>query len=122
MFNSFKDMFKDMYLEAAGYDVKKMKEEKIKRKEINKQSVIIFSNKSKYIIKGIGILFLIIAFLCISSFVEEKSYINIFKYIFLVLLDIIGMVCISKKSKRSELIGLCIIIIFVILNFVVPTI
>lgn len=122
MFNSFKDMFKDMYLEAAGYDVKKMKEEKRKIEEMKKQEIIIFSNKSKHIIRGIGILFIFIAILCISSFLQNKNYIEIFKYSFMIFLDIVGMICISKRNKKSEIIGLCIIIVFVILNFVVPVI
>lgn len=121
-FNSFKNLFNDMYFERAGFDINKMKLERKEKEEIEKRDTIIFSNKNKYIISSFGVFFFAVAILCISSGITNKNYIEIIKYSFMLILDIAGIIFINIKTKKTELIGLVIVIIFILLNFIIPII
>lgn len=121
-FSSFKKLFRDMYFEGAGFDVNQMKLERKEKEENNRKEIIIFSNKSKYIISSFGVLFFMVAILCISTGITNKDYIEIIKYSFMLLLDITGIIFINIKSKRTELIGLIIVIVFILLNLIIPII
>lgn len=118
MFN----LLKDIYFECAGYDLEKIKAEKKEKEEIKRRDKIIFTNKSKHIIRTFGILYFAVAAICISSGITNSNFVEVIKYSFMLLLDITGMFFISIKNKSSEIIGLCIIIVFVLINFMIPVI
>lgn len=118
----FFNVLKEMYLECSGYDLKKIKTEKKEKEEMKKKDKIIFTNRSKHIIRTFGILYFSVAAICISSGITDSNFIEVIKYSFMLLLDIVGMIFISIKNKSSEIMGLCIIMIFVLINFMIPII
>lgn len=122
MFNSFKNFFNDLYFESAGYDVNAMKEERKNKIAEEKKDVILLSKKSKHIIRGLGIIYLGVSMLCISSSLNDKNFLEVFGYILLLVMDIAGIICVSIKNKKTEIISLFLVGTFIILNFLFPII
>lgn len=111
MFN----FMKDIYLEMNGIDPEAARKEKSEEKTIDK---VIFSFRSKVVIWIMGIIYLIITVPIIIFMIKTGINISIFKYILLMVMDILILICISIKKKTSEVIALATIICFVIINFV----
>lgn len=103
------NLFKDMYFEARGYDLNAMKQERI-----------VLSKLTKHIIRGAGVLFLIIGAISVSTFYDNKDWLNMAKYIFMIALGITSMILISIKRKDTEVAGIISSAVFVILNMILP--
>lgn len=103
------DFFKDMYLEVNGIEPKE-----VKKKE--KDEKIIFNFKTKIGIWFMGIIYMIIGISSIALIIRTQISINIIKYIMLIIVDLIILICISIKRKNTETIALVGIIIFIVIN------
>ena len=110
MFN----FMKDIYLEMNGIDPEAARKEKLEEKTIDK---IIFSFRSKVVVWIMGIIYLIITVPIIIFTIKTGINISIFKYILLMVMDILILTCISIKKKVTESISLAAIICFVLINF-----
>lgn len=116
MFN----LFKDMYFEARGYDLNVMKKERIVREEEKRKEQVILSKMAKHIIRCAGSLFLLVGAIILSTYFENRDWLNVVKYIFMIALDIASMILISIKRKDTEVAGIICSAVFVILNMILP--
>lgn len=116
MFN----LFKDMYFEAQGYDLNAMKQERLEKEQEKKKETLVLNKVAKHIIRGAGILFLLIGTISVSTYFENGEWLNIAKYIFMITLDITAMVLVSIKKKDTEVAGIICSAVFVILNMILP--
>lgn len=110
------DFFKDVYAEMNGLDYDIIKKEKQLKKEQKADGKII-NTSTKIIIYVMGILYLIVGSVSISLSLRSGFNLIIFKYILLIILDIVAIILISIKNKNTQLIGLICIGLFMIINF-----
>lgn len=116
MFN----LFKEMYFEVQGYDIETMKKERIEMQEEKKKEQVILSKMVKHIIRCAGVLFLLLGTIIISTYFENRDWINVIKYIFMIVLDIASMILVTINKKNTEIAGIICSAIFVILNMILP--
>lgn len=111
------DFFKDVYLETQGIDSDKARKIREERQEIKKLDRYIFSKKMKISISFLAIIYLILVFITFKFGVTNLSLMNIIKYIILSLTSLSVIVLFLFKSKKTEIIALGLIIIFIIGNY-----
>mgnify|MGYP006973345966 FL=1 len=118
MFNYWKELGWELY----GYDVAKMKNEK-KQKKIEKEKNIIFLNRTtKIVINILSVIYLPICWLSLDGYYHTQNYIGFFFYILMAFLDI-GIIVLSNiKKRQTELIAIVGILIFILLNMLLPII
>lgn len=107
------DFFKDAYAEINGLDVDRMKDE---RKNIRKQCQL-FNRKTKIIISIVGVLYLVIASTNILMLLKNGFSPLILKYVLLSILDISIIVTMLIKNRKTEIVSIVGIVLFVIINF-----
>lgn len=118
MFN----LYKDIYFQLKGYDMEAVKKEQIEKEKKKRENRIILSLSTKIVIDFAGILYLIIGWICMSESYKSQNYISFSAYIFMLILDLITITLINIKLKKTEIIGIVCVIIFIIFNMVVPII
>jgi hypothetical protein len=101
------DFFKDMYYEVSGI------EKPIKKKE----DKIIFSKSAKIIICCMGVLYLGVGTIMISNCIDSGNYLSIFKYVFLIILDIAANIFMFMKTKKAEQIAFILVVLFIAVNY-----
>lgn len=113
------DFFKDMYLEAIGLDPSKVQDEKkVKREEENKNHFV--KKKTKQYIIAAALLFILIHALSLVISFSSGSVPEIIKSIIMILLTAVCVICFFVGTKRTEAIGIAIIVVVVILSFLIP--
>lgn len=111
------DFFKDVYLEAQGIDSDEARKVREERKEIKKLGRYIFSKKMKISISFLAIIYLILVFITFKLGVNSLSVMNVIKYIILSLISLSVVVLFLFKSKKTEIIALVLIIVFITGNY-----
>lgn len=116
MFN----IFKDMYFEASGFDLHKMKQEKIKNEQDKFHDVIYLKKSTKWIIVLGGLLYFVIGAICISDNLNNNNLISVFTYFACIMIDVLSLIFINIKSKETEILGIIGVVIFIIINMFLP--
>jgi len=107
------DFFKDVALEARGIDPDELRLKKKLEKEEKKKETIIFSKTAKGIVYFFGIFYLLTGAIGFGGTMGDEGFTLIaVKFFFLLLVDLAALICISIKSKKTEIAGLILIAIF----------
>ena len=114
------DFFKDTYNEyVLGKNPDEEKKNKLLKIEEEKKKVIIIPNSIKKIIYVMGILYLIISIQSIVFSIQSKiSYMALAPTIFFIILDIGSLISLSLKTRKSEIVGIVLILVFIISLFI----
>lgn len=116
MINKF---LEDAYFELNGYDMDQIKKERQQIIEQEKASTIIFKNNTKRLITVFGILMIVVAALSCYYDFKTGNRIEFYKYLLLSILEILTLILLWIKTKKSEVasaVGMALIVIF---NFVI---
>lgn len=113
---------KDIYFEANGFDMDKIREEKKIKIEKEKKDIIIFNMKTKKILVGVGLLFLIVSIGSLLISHHQSNIAGIIKNIFLIVINITSMICIVIKKKNTEMASIIGMVIIIISTFLLPMI
>lgn len=105
------DFYKKTYCDIYGIDYKKADKK-------NKKPIYFLSQTSKALIYIFGIIFVLIGVLNIIISLENNSTLGLIKNLFYIITYLLVMVLISIKSKKSELFGVVILSILILLNLV----
>lgn len=107
------DFFKDMYYEMQGFDLDKMKEERLKKKE---QETLFFDTKLKIIFCAIGAIFLL-CYLAVSLFAAANGNVNlVVKSVLLIFVIVPTMICVVMNNKKVQMAGIAGMVIIIILT------
>lgn len=113
------DFFRDIYFELNGIDsveAEKIRKEKIEKKREKKN---IFSRSMKVVIFILGILYLVMAGFNIIT-MKENNGLNaylVIRFVFLILCDVAGLICLALGKKKSEIAALILIVIFMLTQY-----
>lgn len=109
------DFFRDIALEIVGIDSEKVRQDSRNKKENRKK--YIFSNGAKTTIYLMGITYLITGGLSVWSVRGKGQIPDMVKFVFLFVIDIAALICLSVKNKKAEIISLILIVIFIIIMY-----
>lgn len=112
------DFFRDIALEISGIDSQEIEQKRRDKKELKKKNKYIFSNSTKGIIYFFGILYFFTGSTSIAlSSGSSQMWFAVIKFVFLSVIDVAALVCLSMKKKKMEKIALVLIAIFVIVMY-----
>lgn len=116
MFNYWRELGWELH----GYDVEKMKNEKKQKKIEEEQNIIFLNRTTKIVINILSVIYLPICWLSLDGYYHTQNYIGFFLYILMAFLDI-GIIVLSNiKKRQTELIAIVGILIFILLNMLLP--
>lgn len=114
------DFFEDLYFELNGYDMEKIRQQKLEKLEKEKRETILMTKQTKRII---GIFFLINLLVCvISLIVAIKLYDvgGIVKNILILITTIVTILSLLFKGKSAEVTAIIFMVLTIILTFAIP--
>ena len=109
------DFFRDVVLDISGIDSQAIKQNRTNKTENKKK--YIFTKSTKGIIYFLGVLYLVSGGLSILS---SKGSVQIFagiKFVFLSVIDLAALICISVRNKKTEIASLILIVVFIIIMY-----
>lgn len=111
------DFFRDIYLEAKGIDCNQAQLERIKRKKEKEQNKIILSSGVKTLIYILGVLFLISGVGTFPFIFKWGNWFYIIRNTIQIILDVAILICVSIHKKKTEIIAIVLIGIFIMLQY-----
>lgn len=114
------NFLKDVYLEVNGCDIQKVKQERMQKEEKKRADKIVLSKGSKHVIRGFGILYIVIGLISLTTYFNNKEWLEVVEYGFMLLFDILIIIFISLKKKETEVAGIICSGVFIILNMILP--
>jgi len=114
------EFFRDTYYEIKGIDSKLVKDEKKRMQYELKADKYIFSKNAKIIVLVMGTLYLLTVIMVIPQLKYVSNwFLHTLKYILLLGLDVTACVCLFNKNKKTEIISLACIFLFIVMNYAV---
>ena len=120
------DFFRDMAHDLGGIDTKKAKQLREEKREIEKLSKFIFNKSMKRFVIAIGCLYLLLSIILIIGLFDMSEAIRnsggnvalgIVKYAILILIDIAVLVSLLLGTKKSEIVALIGVFLFMLLLY-----
>lgn len=113
------DFFKDIYYELNGIDSNSIQEERRKKREEKRKERFIFSKSAKVIVFIFGILYLIVGIINMTIMKENAAWnvVQIIRLMLLSICDIACLVCLSIGKKKTEIIALILIFVFIVVQY-----
>lgn len=114
------DFMKDLYLEACGLDMEQVHKERKEKIEKEKAETVLVSKNTKKNIMYIGIVFILIHLMSLVIAFATNDFTSMIKSVIMIFISLITLICFLIKSKSTELFGILLSVIIVILSFVIP--
>lgn len=109
------DFFRDVVLDISGIDSEKIKENRVNKRAEKKKHIL--SGSTKGVIYFLGILYLFMGGLSVWYTRGNENIFAKLKFFLLTIIDIAALIFISADKKKTEIIGLILFAIFVIIMY-----
>ena len=110
------DFFREVSMELRGIDVEEVETKRKAKLEEKKKNRIFFPNSIKILVYVFGVLYFLFTIINVSLLLKYNalSTWKVIRYVFLCSCDIVTMVFISLKTKKSEIIAGILIAVFLV--------
>ena len=115
------DFFRDMAIDLAGGNSEEVARKRKERREEEKANRIFLSRSTKRIIYAFGILYIVmggISLFASASLTGNLQIVPFLKFAILSLIDIAAMVCLTMKTKKTEIAAIILAVAFVAAMYV----
>lgn len=113
------DFFRDIALELSGVDSKGAEQQRKDKLDEKRKDRFIFSKGAKVLVYIFGVLYLVAGATTISL-AKTSGALNalmILRFIALTLLDVSSVVCLAIGKKKTEIVALILIVLFVLIQY-----
>ena len=115
------DFFRDMAIDLAGGNSEEVARKRKEKREEEKANRIFLSRSTKRIIYAFGILYIVmggISLFASSSLTGNLQIVPFLKFAILSLIDVAAMVCLTMKTKKTEIAAIVLAVAFVAAMYV----
>lgn len=115
------DFFRDMAIDLAGGNSEEVARKRKERREEEKANRIFLSRSTKRIIYAFGILYIVmggISLFASASLTGNLQIVPFLKFAILSLIDVAAMVCLTMKTKKTEIAAIILAVAFVAAMYV----
>lgn len=112
------DFFKDLYLEANGFDMERVREIKKERREKNKKGLLDVSTRRVFLI--FFSVFIVAQGLSLYYNIGTDNIISLIENIVFLICSIVVVISFLLKKKESDLVGIGAVVVIIILAFITP--
>ena len=115
------DFFRDMAIDLAGGNSEEVARKRKEKREEEKANRIFLSRSTKRIIYAFGILYIVMGGISLFASVSLTGNLQIvpfLKFAILSLIDVAAMVCLTMKTKKTEIAAIVLAVAFVAAMYV----
>lgn len=115
------DFFRDMAIDLAGGNSEEVARKRKEKREEEKANRIFLSRSTKRIIYAFGILYIVmggISLFASASLTGNLQIVPFLKFAILSLIDVAAMVCLTMKTKKTEIAAIVLAVAFVAAMYV----
>lgn len=115
------DFFRDMAIDLAGGNSEEVARKRKEKREEEKANRIFLSRSIKRIIYAFGILYIVmggISLFASASLTGNLQIVPFLKFAILSLIDVAAMVCLTMKTKKTEIAAIVLAVAFVAAMYV----
>lgn len=115
------DFFRDMAIDLAGGNSEEVARKRKEKREEEKANRIFLSRSTKRIIYAFGILYIVmggISLFASTSLTGNLQIVPFLKFAILSLIDVAAMVCLTMKTKKTEIAAIVLAVAFVAAMYV----
>ena len=115
------DFFRDMAIDLAGGNSEEVARKRKEKREEEKANRIFLSRSAKRIIYAFGILYIVmggISLFASASLTGNLQIVPFLKFAILSLIDVAAMVCLTMKTKKTEIAAIVLAVAFVAAMYV----
>lgn len=115
------DFFRDIAIDLAGGNSEEVARKRKEKREEEKANRIFLSRSTKRIIYAFGILYIVmggISLFASASLTGNLQIVPFLKFAILSLIDVAAMVCLTMKTKKTEIASIVLAVAFVAAMYV----